>query len=118
MPQIWLTYDELGAFLGCSPERARADAAENGSGRRRCHDGLTRVKLRPATAVAFVEGLAAARDRQEIARLRQRVRELEALLRQDPVGAMQARLGLEFARPAAAPAAAEGASPMPDRDAA
>lgn len=99
MPQIWLTYDELGDYFGCSPERARADAVANGSDRRRCHDGLTRVKLRPATAVAFIERIAANRECREIARLNERIRELESLTRRDPVGTIQATLALAFSSP-------------------
>ncbi|MFL9823955.1 hypothetical protein [Rhodoplanes sp. SY1] len=45
MPQIWLTYEELGALLDCGASAAREFAAERPLDRRRCHDGRTRAKL-------------------------------------------------------------------------
>lgn len=45
MPQIWLTYDELGALLGCDGAAAREAAAGRPLDRRRCRDGRTRAKL-------------------------------------------------------------------------
>lgn len=54
MPQIWLSYPELAAFLGCAVEDARPAAIEGGWSRRRCHDGLTRVKLSSADAGRYM----------------------------------------------------------------
>ncbi len=54
MPQIWLTYDELGATFGIAPDQARSGAIEAGWPRRRCSDGLARVKLPPAAAHEFM----------------------------------------------------------------
>jgi hypothetical protein len=45
LPQIWLTYDELGALIGCDAYAARTAAVERPLDRRRCHDGQTRAKL-------------------------------------------------------------------------
>jgi hypothetical protein len=66
MPQIWLTYDELGTFFGLSAEAARGDAIERGWSRRRCSDGLTRVKMPPGTAHLYM--MTYARDAQDGAR--------------------------------------------------
>jgi hypothetical protein len=54
MPQLWLTYDELGVFFGLGPEAARGDVIELGWARRRCSDGLTRVKLPQGTAHLYM----------------------------------------------------------------
>jgi hypothetical protein len=45
MPQIWMTYGELAALLGCSAEAARAKAVARSLDRKKSRDGLTRVKL-------------------------------------------------------------------------
>ena len=45
MPQIWLTYDELGALSSRDGASAREAVIDQGWQRRRCHDGQTRVKL-------------------------------------------------------------------------
>lgn len=54
MPQIWLSYPELAAFLGCAAEDARPVAIGREWSRRRCRDGLTRVKLTPADAERYM----------------------------------------------------------------
>ncbi|MEH3146759.1 MAG: hypothetical protein PGN34_15740 [Methylobacterium frigidaeris] len=54
MPQIWLTYEEMGEHFGCTSEAARAGAISEGLNRRRCSDGLTRVKLRPEMQFAYM----------------------------------------------------------------
>lgn len=51
MPQIWLTYDEMGRFLDTSAEEARLGAIEARLDRRQCSDGYSRIKL-PADMVA------------------------------------------------------------------
>lgn len=61
MPQIWMTYEEVGALLGCGREAARAHVAAEGWDRRRSHDGETRVKLTPDAGAAYLDGLVAAR---------------------------------------------------------
>ncbi|BBF93340.1 hypothetical protein [Blastochloris tepida] len=45
MPQLWLTYEELAAFTNQTPEKAREGVIAAAWDRRRCHDGMTRVKL-------------------------------------------------------------------------
>src|SRR5581483_6309124 len=47
MPQVWLTYEELGEHFRCEPTEVRTSVNENGWPRRRCSDDLTRVKLPP-----------------------------------------------------------------------
>ncbi len=54
MPQIWLTYDELGAMFRTTAAAARDGVIENDWPRRRCSDGLTRAKLPPAAAHEFM----------------------------------------------------------------
>jgi hypothetical protein len=54
MPQIWLSYDELAEYLGCTGLAAANFAATAHWSRRRCSDGLTRAKLPPAQAEAFL----------------------------------------------------------------
>ncbi|UPJ60258.1 hypothetical protein [Bradyrhizobium sp. 192] len=54
MPQIWMTYDELGALCGCSALEARERAVHSSLDRRKSRDGATRVKLdQPLTARFF-----------------------------------------------------------------
>lgn len=60
MPQIWLSYPELAAFLGCALDEARPAAIDEGWSRRQCSDGLTRVKLRPADAERYMRSCAEA----------------------------------------------------------
>lgn len=70
MPQVWASYFELGAFLGMTAKEARAYAVRECLVRRLCKDGLTRVKLPRAIAVAFIASLpefAAALDRPQAA---------------------------------------------------
>jgi hypothetical protein len=61
MPQIWMTYEEVGALLGSSREAARAHVTTEGWDRRRSHDGETRVKLTPEAGAAYLDQLVAAR---------------------------------------------------------
>lgn len=73
MPQIWLSYPELAAFLECAIEDARPAAIDGGWSRRQCSDGLTRVKLKPADAERYMRSCAEASkqtDRQ-VASLRE-----------------------------------------------
>ena len=53
MPQIWMTYDELGALCGCGAMEARDRAIHLSLDRRKSRDGMTRVKLDPALMVEF-----------------------------------------------------------------
>jgi hypothetical protein len=45
MPQIWMTYDEIGAMLNCSAAEARGHAVERRLDRKVSRDGKTRAKL-------------------------------------------------------------------------
>jgi hypothetical protein len=53
MPQA-LTYAELGELTGRTAEAARNGVVAGQWSRRRCSDGLTRVKLPPALAHEFM----------------------------------------------------------------
>jgi hypothetical protein len=57
VPQIWLTYDELAALVGCDTPAARAAAAALPLDRRRSHDGLTRAKLNIQLTEIFLDRL-------------------------------------------------------------
>lgn len=73
MPQIWLSYPELAAFLGCAVHDARPAAVDGGWSRRRCSDGLTRVKLSPAAAERYMRSCteASAQIDEQVASLRE-----------------------------------------------
>lgn len=58
MPQIWLTYDELAALIGCDAPAARTTTAAVSLDRRRSHDGHTRAKLNPELTEIFLDRLA------------------------------------------------------------
>ena len=45
VPQIWMTYGELAALLGCETGDARMQAAQRSLDRKKSRDGHTRVKL-------------------------------------------------------------------------
>jgi hypothetical protein len=45
MPQIWMTYSEIAALLGCDADDARIQAILRSLDRKKSRDGLTRVKL-------------------------------------------------------------------------
>jgi hypothetical protein len=52
LPQVWLTDDELGDFLGCDPVTARHTAIERGWPRG--FDEVMRFRLPPAAALRYV----------------------------------------------------------------
>src|SRR5258708_16572505 len=58
VPQIWLTYDELGALMGCDAIAARSTAAAMQLDRRKSHDGNTRAKLNARLTEVFLDRLA------------------------------------------------------------
>jgi len=60
MAQIWLSYDELAVLCRCGADIARTKVENHGWPRRRCSDGLVRVKLPTDLAGDF---LALARER-------------------------------------------------------
>jgi len=53
MPQIWMTYGELGALCGCGAMEARDLAINLSLDRRKSRDGTTRVKLDLALSARF-----------------------------------------------------------------
>ncbi|WP_025031927.1 hypothetical protein [Bradyrhizobium sp. DOA9] len=60
MPQIWMTYDELGALCGCGATEARDRAIHMSLDRRKSRDGATRVKLDLALTARFLASVRAA----------------------------------------------------------
>ena len=58
MPQIWMTYEELGALMDCDATAARAKAAAMPLDRRRSHDGYTRAKLNAMLTAIFLDRVA------------------------------------------------------------
>jgi hypothetical protein len=62
MPQIWLTYEELGKMLKCETAELRRSVIQHDRPRRRSGDGLTRVKLSPALAHDFMMNYAASNN--------------------------------------------------------
>lgn len=57
MPQIWMTYIELGSLLECSPNEAREQAKAVYADRKVSRDGLSRVKLNAAWMELFISHL-------------------------------------------------------------
>jgi hypothetical protein len=55
VPQIWLSYGELGSLLQCRPEEARSLAIANGADRKKSRDGLSRVKLTATWMDLFIQ---------------------------------------------------------------
>ena len=53
MPQIWMTYDELGTLCDCSSSEVRVRAIHLSLDRRKSRDGTTRVKLDLALTAKF-----------------------------------------------------------------
>ena len=69
MAQIWLSYDELAMLCRCGAEFARTEVENRGWPRRRCSDGLVRVKL-PADLASDFLALAHERQLQDAATAR------------------------------------------------
>jgi hypothetical protein len=57
VPQIWLTYDELAAWMKCDLAEARVTAMAIGLDRRKSRDGQTRAKLPQPLAEAFLHDM-------------------------------------------------------------
>jgi hypothetical protein len=55
MPQIWMTYDELAALVGCSPADARLRVNHLSLDRKKSRDGITRIKLNLALTAKFFD---------------------------------------------------------------
>lgn len=47
MPQVWLSYEEVGQWLRDDTRDTAEHVLRQGWSRRRCRDGLTRIKLPP-----------------------------------------------------------------------
>jgi hypothetical protein len=60
MPQIWLTYEELAAFVGREADDVQALLAASDRPRRKCSDGQVRVKLGESMAHDFMLSYASA----------------------------------------------------------
>lgn len=58
MPQIWMTYEEIGALLDCDAITARARVAAMPLDRRRSRDGHTRAKLNAKLTAIFLDRVA------------------------------------------------------------
>lgn len=72
MPQIWMTYDELAALLGCETNDVRIQALQRALDRKRSRDGHTRAKLDVLWMARFY---AAIRDAHPV--LDQAIRDLQ-----------------------------------------
>ena len=59
MPQVWLTYDELGELRGCSSQEARLEVVAQQWPRRRSRDGHTRIKVPDVLMRSVISRLAA-----------------------------------------------------------
>ncbi|MGY4615547.1 hypothetical protein ACVWZ4_000774 [Bradyrhizobium sp. USDA 4472] len=57
MPQIWMTYDELGTLCDCSSDEARMRAIHLSLDRKKSRDGATRVKLDLALTAKFLSSV-------------------------------------------------------------
>jgi hypothetical protein len=57
MPQIWMTYQELGKLCGHSADEARLQAQQLLLDRRRSRDGYTRVKLNAMLMACFIDAI-------------------------------------------------------------
>jgi predicted transcriptional regulator len=55
MPQIWMTYDELAALVGCSRGDVKLRVNHLSLDRKKSRDGTTRVKLNLALTAKFYE---------------------------------------------------------------
>jgi hypothetical protein len=67
VPQIWLTYDELAAWMNCDRAEARTAAMAIGLDRRKSRDGQTRAKLTPPLAKVFLDNILRQYLEQEMA---------------------------------------------------
>jgi predicted transcriptional regulator len=53
VPQIWMTYGEIAALLGCTPDEVRVQAVHRSLDRKKSRDGFTRVKLDSEWTASF-----------------------------------------------------------------
>ncbi len=90
--QIWLTYEEAGRFMSLDTDSARNAIAAQGWSRRRCSDGLTRTKLPPGAASAFL--LNAASEEAKAA-----IHAMQSLLADAQVAVLKSQLGFSSPLP-------------------
>ena len=83
MPQIWMTYQELGTLCGYSADEARLQAQQLPLDRRKSRDGNTRVKLNAALIARFLETIREADSDLDhvIAALRDRHQQMSGVFR-------------------------------------
>ncbi|OKO82513.1 hypothetical protein [Bradyrhizobium sp. AS23.2] len=83
MPQIWMTYHELGTLCGFSAAEARLQAQHLLLDRRKSRDGNTRVKLNAALMARFLETIREAESDLDdaIAALRDTHRKMSGVFR-------------------------------------
>ncbi|MBR0694837.1 hypothetical protein [Bradyrhizobium lablabi] len=60
MPQIWMTYAEIGDMLGCDPKTARAATIQRSLDRKKSRDGMTRAKLDSELTARFIAAIRSA----------------------------------------------------------
>jgi hypothetical protein len=84
MPQVWVTYEELGELLDCDAAAAREKSVSCGWRRRVCGDGLTRVKLLPAMAHEYM--VSYANETQGVAGADQLIASLRDVLQREREG--------------------------------
>jgi hypothetical protein len=94
MPQIWMTYQELGKLCDSSADEARLQAQHLMLDRRRSRDGNTRVKLNAPLIARFLETI-----REAEPELDEAIAALRDTHRQMSRGGMQRRMS--FGRGAA-----------------
>jgi hypothetical protein len=61
MAQVWLSYAEIEELISIAGDEVRDRVSALGYDRRRCHDGLTRVKLPEQLAEAYMLNFAIAK---------------------------------------------------------
>lgn len=54
VPQVWLTYEELGEMMNWEPSQVRRAIVDCDWPRKRSRDGQTRIKLSPTLAHEFM----------------------------------------------------------------
>lgn len=87
MPQIWMTYNELGSLLDCEPAQARELAIAQNLDRKRSRDGNARVKLSPDWTSILVSKI---RMEDRFDRVSKELKELPHLNPANPAHADQA----------------------------
>lgn len=78
MPQVWVTYVELGEHYALDAEAAREFVHKRRWDRRRSHDGFTRVKLPADVALSYMADFVSNAAVSEVCDLRARARATES----------------------------------------